>query len=189
MIADLVSRGIVDGKRVYATGFSLGALMTYTLACALPDDFAATAPVASAMNEAQMESCKPGHPMPIMMVNGTSDDVQLYDGYIRPFGRLLSVSETTEYWRRIDGCTGEDERPLPRLNKHDATRIKLVDWSGCKADTGVRLYRVENGGHCWPRLVGSGNNDPVEGVPFGGCSGDIETPVKIWDFFKSYRRG
>jgi polyhydroxybutyrate depolymerase len=187
MIADLVGRGIADGKRVYATGFSLGALMTYTLACALPDQFAAIAPIASAMNEAQVEGCKPGHPIPVMMVNGTSDDVQLYDGYIRPFGRLLSVPETTEYWRRINGCTGENARLLPHLNAHDSTRASLVEWSGCKAETGVRLYRIENGGHCWPRLVGSGNEDPLEGVRFGGCSGDIETPVEVWNFFKGYR--
>lgn len=188
MIADLVSRGIVDRKKVYATGFSLGALMTYTLACALPDEFAAIAPVASAMNEAQVDSCKPGHPMPVMMVNGTSDDVQLYDGYIRPFGRLLSVPETTEYWRRINGCTGEEAKALPHLNGHDLTRASVVKWSGCSAATGVRLYRIENGGHCWPRLVGSGNDDAVKGVAFGGCSGDIETPVEVWDFFSRYRR-
>ncbi len=36
MIDDLVRRKIADAKRVYATGFSFGALMTYTLACALP---------------------------------------------------------------------------------------------------------------------------------------------------------
>ncbi|KAA0689805.1 hypothetical protein DTW90_30355 [Neorhizobium sp. P12A] len=115
MIDDLVSRKIADGARVYATGFSFGALMTYTLACALPDRIAAIAPVASAINEAQVEDCKPGHAMPVMMVNGTSDDVQRYDGYIKSFGRLLSVPEATEYWRRIDGCTGKMSRRCPIL--------------------------------------------------------------------------
>lgn len=187
MIDDLVSRKIADKTRVYATGFSFGALMTYTLACALPDRIAAIAPVSSAINEAQVEDCKPGHALPVMMVNGTSDDVQRYDGYIRPFGRLLSVPETTEYWRRVDGCTGENSTPLPHLNPHDLTRASVVQWSGCQADTAVQLYRIENGGHCWPRFAVPGNNDTVDGPRFGGCSTDIETPVEVWNFFKRYR--
>ncbi|AYD00378.1 PHB depolymerase family esterase [Neorhizobium sp. NCHU2750] len=187
MIDDLTGRGIVDGARVYATGFSLGALMTYTVACAMPDRIAAIATVSSAMNEAQVESCKPGHPMPVMMINGTGDEVQLYDGHIRPFGRLLSVPETTEYWRRIDGCSGESAEKLPHLNEHDLTRASLVEWSGCKADTGVELYRIENGGHCWPHLAAPAGNIAVDGPRFGGCSRDIETPAEVWNFFKRYK--
>ncbi|TWF57185.1 alpha/beta hydrolase family esterase [Neorhizobium alkalisoli] len=187
MIDDLVTRGIVDRERIYATGFSFGALMSYTLACALPDRIAAIAPVASAINEAQVSDCKTGHPMPVMMINGTGDEVQLYDGYIRSFGRLLSVPETTEYWRRIDGCTGENSKPLPHLNPHDLTRASLVQWSGCRANTGVELYRIENGGHCWPHLAVAGNGDPVDGPRFGGCSNDIETATEVWSFFKRYR--
>lgn len=187
MIDDLVSRKIADRARIYATGFSFGALMTYTLACELPDRIAAIAPVASAINEAQVEDCKPGHSMPVMMVNGTSDDVQRYDGYIRSFGRLLSVPETTEYWRRINGCSGENAEPLPHLNPHDLTRVSLVQWSGCRADTGVQLYRIENGGHCWPRLAGAGGNYSEDGPRFGGCSGDIETAVEVWNFFRRYQ--
>ncbi|TCS09274.1 PHB depolymerase family esterase [Rhizobium sp. BK418] len=190
MIDDLVNRKIADGTRIYATGFSFGALMTYTLACALPDRISAIAPVASAINERQVEDCKPGHPMPVMMVNGTSDDVQRYDGYIRSFGRLLSVPEATEYWRRIDGCTGENVTPLPHLEPHDLTRASLVQWTGCRPGTAVQLYRIENGGHCWPRLArsdtGSGNDDPVDGPRFGGCSNDIETAVEVWNFFRQY---
>lgn len=187
MIDDLVNRRIADRQRVYATGFSFGALMTYTLACALPDRIAAIAPVASAINERQVEDCKPGHPMPVMMVNGASDGVQNYDGYTRPWGRLLGVPEATEYWRRIDGCTGEDEKSLPHVNGHDLTRASVIQRSGCRAGTGVQLYRIENGGHCWPRFATPGENDTVDGPRFAGCSEDIETPVEVWSFFKRFR--
>lgn len=187
MIDDLVSRGLADHQRIYATGFSFGALMTYTLACAFPDRIAAIAPVASAMNESQIADCEPGHPTPIMMVNGTSDDVQRYDGYIRSFGRLLSVPETTEYWRRANECTGVDVQPVPHINPHDLTRASLAEWSGCKAGTGVQLYRIETGGHCWPRLASPGDSNQVDGPRFGGCSNDIETATEAWNFFKRYK--
>jgi len=187
MIDDLVSRKIADKGKIYATGFSFGALMTYTLACALPDRIAAIAPVSSAINEAQVEDCKPGRPLPVMMINGTGDEVQRYDGYIRPWGRLLSVPEATEYWRRINGCSGETEKPLPHLNVHDLTRASVVQWSGCRADTAVQLYRIENGGHCWPRLAAPGDSEAADGPRFGGCSNDIETAVEVWNFFKRYQ--
>jgi polyhydroxybutyrate depolymerase len=187
MIDDLVSRGIADGQRVYATGFSFGALMSYTLACALPGRIAAIAPVASAINEAQVDDCRPGHPMPVMMINGTGDTVQLYDGYIRPWGRLLSVPEAAEYWRRVDGCNAETETALPHLNPHDLTRAGIAQWSGCRAETAVQLYRIENGGHCWPRLAAAIGGDAADGPRFGGCSNDIETAVEVWNFFKRYR--
>ncbi|MDO1583312.1 alpha/beta hydrolase family esterase [Rhizobium oryzicola] len=186
MLDDLVNRNIADEKRIYATGFSFGALMSYTLACSLPDRIAAIAPVASAMNESQVENCKPGHPKPVMMINGTSDDVQLYDGYIRSFGRLTSVPETTEYWRRINSCTGVGVTPLPHLNPHDLTRASLFQWSGCAPGKAVQLYRIENGGHCWPRLA-SANNETEDEPRFGGCSNDIEATEEAWKFFKQFR--
>jgi polyhydroxybutyrate depolymerase len=187
LIDDLVTRKLVDANQVFVTGFSRGAQFSFTLACALPDKIAAIAPVSGLMTEFQIGDCRPGHPMPIMMVNGTSDDTLPYDGFLSEDYRLLSVPETLEYWRQIDGCTGEDAKPLPRLNDHDRTRASLFNWTGCSAGTGVRFYRIENGGHRWPRLVESGNDDPIKGVRFGGRNGDIETAVEMWDFFKQYQ--
>jgi polyhydroxybutyrate depolymerase len=189
LIDDLVTRKLVDENRVYVTGFSRGAQFSFTLACALPDKIAAIAPVSGLMTEFQIDDCRPGHPMPIMMVNGTSDDTLLYDGFLSEDYRQLSVPETIEYWRQIDGCIGEDDiKTLPHLNDHDRTRVSQFNWTGCKAGTGVRFYRIENGGHRWSRLVGSGNDDPIKGVRFGGRNGDIETAAEIWDFFKQYQR-
>ena len=188
MIDDLVTRKIVDANRIYVTGFSRGAQFSFTLACALPDKITAIAPVSGLMTEFQIDDCRPGHPMPIMMVNGTSDDTLLYDGFLSEDYRQLSVPETLEYWRRIDGCTGEEDiKMLPHLNDHDRTRASLFNWTGCRAGTGVRFYRIENGGHRWPRFVESGNTDPIKGIRFGGRNGDIETSVEVWDFLKQYQ--
>ncbi|WP_337268659.1 alpha/beta hydrolase family esterase [Oryzifoliimicrobium ureilyticus] len=189
MLNDLVEKKIADPKRIYATGFSFGALMSYTLACSLPDRIAAIATVSSAMNEAQMENCKPGHPMAVMVVNGNSDDVQPYDGAIRTYGRLTSVPETTEYWRRIDGCTGQTANFLPHLNPHDLTRANRTEWTGCQAGTGVERFRIETGGHCAPRLATATSDHQQDGPRFGGCSNDFETPVEVWNFFQRYHHG
>jgi polyhydroxybutyrate depolymerase len=71
LIDDLVEKKIVDPKRVYVTGMSRGALMTFTLACALADRLAAVAAVASGMTDHQREDCRPARPVPIMLIAGT----------------------------------------------------------------------------------------------------------------------
>ncbi|MGV1768010.1 alpha/beta hydrolase family esterase [Rhizobium rhizogenes] len=189
LIDDLITRKLVDENRVYVTGFSRGSQLSFTLACALPDKIAAIAPVSGLMTEFQIDDCRPGHPMPIMMVNGTSDNTLLYDGFLSQDYRQLSVPETLDYWRRTNGCTGEEDiKTLPHINDHDRTHVSLYSWTGCSAGTGIRFYRIENGGHRWPRLVNSGNTDPIRSVGFGHRNGDIETAVEIWDFFKQYQR-
>ncbi|WP_321380679.1 PHB depolymerase family esterase [Rhizobium sp.] len=188
MISDLVERKLVDKKRIFATGFSRGGLMTFTLACALSDKIAAIATIAGSMTEAQMDDCKPTHLIPTMMINGTSDDSVFYDGHIWSSTRLVSIPETLNYWRRQGGCSGQDKiTALPHLNKNDHTRASLINWTGCKTGTGVRFYRIDNGGHSWPRLVDPNNPEPTHGQDFGGRNGDFETPVEIWNFFKQYQ--
>lgn len=188
MIDDLVARHIVDKNRIYATGFSRGALMSFTLACALPDKIAAIATISSPMTEAQIEDCKPGHPKPVMMINGTADGSLPFGGSVWRNTRFLSVPDTLDYWRRINQCAGQDDgQTLPHLNKNDLTHAILFNWTGCRAGTGVRFYKIENGGHSWPRLVDPNDPEPTHGMPSGGRNGDFETPSEVWDFFKQYQ--
>src|SRR4051812_5775513 len=50
LVDEVARRYPVDRKRVYATGFSNGGMLTYRLGCELGDVFAAIAPVAGALN-------------------------------------------------------------------------------------------------------------------------------------------
>lgn len=188
MIDDLVAKHVVDQNRIYATGFSRGALMSFTLACALPDKIAAIATISSPMSEDQIEDCKPGHPKPVMMINGTADGSLPYGGSTWRNTRFLPVPDTLEYWARTNGCAGQDDgQTLPHLNKNDLTHAILFNWKGCQAGTAVRFYKIENGGHSWPRLVDPNDPEPTHGMPSGGRNGDFETPLEAWNFFKQYQ--
>ena len=99
LIDDLVGKGIADPARVYVTGSSRGGLMAYTLACALADRIAAAAALITGMTDLQRDDCRPARPVPIMMIAGTSDTSQPYDGMRFATGRLLSVPDTMEFWR------------------------------------------------------------------------------------------
>jgi polyhydroxybutyrate depolymerase len=82
-LAHVGKRYCVDPKRVYATGFSNGALLTYELGCSMPDVFAAIAPVAGALGVAP-PACEPARPVPVWQAHGTADRIVPYDGGAPP---------------------------------------------------------------------------------------------------------
>ena len=175
----LVKEGAADPAHIYATGVSRGALMSWTLACERADLFAAVAPVSSAMTEAQLASCHPTRPLPVIAVDGTNDPVQFYDGWLSPTIHLLSVPETMAFWWRLNGCTGEKATRLPHRNRDDPTRILLLEWTGCATGNPVMLYRVSGGGHIAPSFTDHAADAP----DMGRQSRDIETADVLWDAF------
>ena len=133
LLDGLVSMKVADPARIYVTGMSRGGLMTYTLVCALSNRIAAAAPLISGMTDRQREDCRPTRPVPMMVIAGTNDESQWYDGIITPAGRLLSIPETMEYWRVKNGCTEETASWLP--HRDESIRRGCVSSSGRVAAT------------------------------------------------------
>jgi polyhydroxybutyrate depolymerase len=184
LIDDLVARKLADPARIYVTGISRGALMTYTLACALADRIAAAAALSSSMTEFQRDDCHPARPVPMMVVAGTADPAQSFGGAQGQQGRLLSVPDTMNFWRELHGCAGRGVRALPHRDPADTTRVALVEWSGCH-DGRVLLYRVDGGGHKPPSLA-PGTAESV--ARFGARNRDFETADEVWAFFAAVAR-
>jgi polyhydroxybutyrate depolymerase len=184
VIDELIDKKIADPGRIYVSGASRGGLMSYTLACALSDRIAAVAPMITGMTDHQIEDCHPGRPMPLMLIAGTNDNAQVYDGWIYAAGRQESVAETLEYWRVLDGCTGQEGSLLPRRNASDRTRVAVIKWTGCRRDTEVLLYKVIGGGHQLPSLAGTPN--PMNEQKFGLRNHDIESAEEVWSFVKRF---
>jgi polyhydroxybutyrate depolymerase len=185
LIDDLVTRKLADPARIYVTGVSRGGLMAYTLACALADRIAAVVPIISGMSDLQREDCRPTRPIPILVIAGTDDPIQWYDGALAALGRLLSVPETMELWRVLHGCTRQDARLLTHRERSDPTRLVRVDWLDCKSGAPVSLYRVQGGGHQVPSFTASSDETPGR---FGRRNRDIETVEEIWTFVKMLSR-
>src|ERR1700693_3732444 len=68
LIDQLTRRKLADPARIYVVGVSRGALMAYTLACALDDRIAAVAPLLASMTEFQRADCHPKRALPIMVM-------------------------------------------------------------------------------------------------------------------------
>lgn len=159
----LVAKTIADPARLYVTGISRGALMTWTLLCRRPGRFAAAAPLSSGMTEGNLRDCTPPRQIPILAIAGTADSVQRYDGWIDPppAPRLLSIPETMEFWRRQHGCTGQTLRYVPRSER--------IDWTGCARGGPVTLFRIIGGEH-----------EP----PARSRGQDIDAAEVVWRFFR-----
>jgi polyhydroxybutyrate depolymerase len=135
LIDKLTSSGIADSGQVYATGFSNGGGMAYSLACAGPGKVKAIGVVSAAL----IIDCKPSRPISVMIVHGTADRSVPYDGGSqrdfndkRPFP---PVSHAVSYWLKEDD--------LPSLRQDGPCRIS-------KGKEVVKLCTIKGGGHAWP---------------------------------------
>jgi polyhydroxybutyrate depolymerase len=73
MLDQMATKLSVDAARIYATGLSEGGFMAMKVGCAMSDRIAGIAPVGAAMPKSM--TCFPSRPVPVVMINGTSDPV------------------------------------------------------------------------------------------------------------------
>ena len=177
---------MADAERVYLTGFSDGAIMSYKLLCTAEASFAAAAPAAGTMYQKHRDTCAATAPTPLMVIAGTDDRILPYDGWIFPTGREISIPETMEHFRLLHGCTGQTAKLRDDRITRDGSRVLEVVWTGCGTPNAVKLLRVEGGGHNWPSL------EPLPDA-WRGWSGthnrDIESAEEIWAFLRQFRKG
>lgn len=167
----------VDGSRVYAAGFSQGALMTHLLACRLRDRLAAAASVAATMLEEVAASCPAGGHLPVAFVHGTEDPEFPWEGRRGGLVSTISAEATVARWAEIDGCAGEPEVAALPDTADDGTSVTLRSYGGCEDGSEVLFYVVEGGGHTWPGSPGDFS------ASLGRKSRDVEASVELADFF------
>jgi polyhydroxybutyrate depolymerase len=161
IIADVESLASVDNKRIYATGFSNGALLTYRLACEMSDTFAAVAPVAGVL---LYNPCQPQQPVSLIHVHGLMDStVPLEGGGLNPSTGepFPPVKQSIETWTKLDGCPGVE-------NVEQIGVVSHTTYGQCLPGVDVELYTVDGNGHTWPFVKA--------------------TPISqtIWEFFAAH---
>lgn len=155
LIAQLAADLPIDRNRVYAAGFSNGALFVHRLACDASDAVAGFASVgATLLAEDFVPPCRPARPAPIVFVHGTADRSFPPEG--RAFGNgprdpvVLSIRETVDTWAARNRCAPTPSTtPLADV-ANDGTTVELEAFTGCAGGATVRFYRVVDGGHTWP---------------------------------------
>ncbi len=177
MLLDVLEKDfVIDTKRVYATGISNGAIMSYRLACEMADRIAAIAPISGPM---EMKVCKPTRPISIIHFHGTADQFAPYHGGAgkrsMPGQNFNSVKGTIDAWKKIQHL--QSVKPL--VSKGN-TKISIQSFRSRKAE--FKLYTLDGGGHTWP-----GGQFGFLGKRFlGEMNMNISANDIMWEFFKEH---
>jgi polyhydroxybutyrate depolymerase len=162
----------IDAGRFYANGMSNGAMMSYRLACEMPETFRAIAAVAGTDNT---RSCTPASPVSILHIHARDDELELFDGGAgrpsRAVTSFVSVPDSIAKWVKRNGCGTTPKRVLEKAGAY------CEAYSGCRGGTEVKLCVTETGGHSWP-----GGTKP-RGRGKGSTA--ISANDLIWDFFSA----
>jgi len=166
LVADVSGIHAIDPRRVYATGISNGAQMSYRLACVAPDLVAAIAPVAGGYFA--YGDCKTARPVPVVAFHGTADRLLPYGGH-PPL--MLPVHDWAMSWAARNGCASG---PVVVYAKAE---VKAEQWSTCRYGADVVLYIIDGKGHSWPGSTL---------MPALITSRTISATGIMWDFFAAH---
>jgi polyhydroxybutyrate depolymerase len=177
LVGHLAKQYPIDSQRVYATGMSNGAMMSYRLACEASDVFAAVAPVAGALN---MDVCDPELPVSVLSIHGTEDQHVRFEGGVPAVSvdrheRVdRSVADAVSFWADRDGCN-------PQPQAIQTGEVRHATYTGCLPGFSVELLAIEAGGHAWP---GATKFSPRGDAP----SQALDASQAIWEFFAVHPR-
>jgi len=178
----------IDRDRVYATGLSNGAMLTYRLAAELPERLAAIAPVAGIRSPPAGAA---GRAVPILHMHSIDDPRALYGGGLGPPFPLTDerirhepVRATLAAWARRNGCQAmAPQRQMRRSwragdgSKHGAVRLAYRD---CPSGAAVVHWRLTGAGHVWPGAPRY--RERVLGPP----TRVIDANRRLWAFFRGH---
>ncbi len=177
MLDKLSTKFAVDSSRIYFVGLSEGGFMTMKVGCSLTDRVAAIGTVGAAFPKTMI--CVPTRPLPVIMINGTSDPVVKYDGGVGKNGRVptISVEDSAKEWAKLDRCAEKPGKSKLPEHAKGGMETKVETYEGCQANVKVALYSVKGAGNTWP---GGEQYEPENTV--GKTSQDFNANELMWSF-------
>lgn len=160
----------IDDKRVFAVGTSGGGHMCYKLGLTEPTRFRAIAAIiANLPDDDNMDCTEAKKPLPVLIVNGTADPLNKYEGGMMQSGTFImgnvrSTDRTFHYWASLAGYYGTPM--MTKLDDTDPSDGKTIERYTYKEKglPEVTLLKVLNGKHDYPN--------------------DIDVHIEAWTFFK-----
>lgn len=157
----------IDESRVFATGFSFGGMITYSLSTTHQKQIRAAVGISPANYNIWLPNPLPRDPIAWMSTTGMSDGTTPWDG-----GNGRGAKYAAERRAQDNGCTAAN---IPTWNQSSPSRHICYDYQGCKDNYPVKVCTY-NGGH-----------DPA---PYDGGSGsdglNSWVPKESWKFFTQF---
>ena len=174
---------MINSSRIYITGLSDGAAMTYSIGSFLSDTIAAIAPVAGVIggcvsldDDNYYQIPDPAYPVSVIVFHGTNDSLLPYEG--GGDWNLSSVNESIAFWVEHNECNS-----TPEINISESGKIIRETYVDGENGTEVILYTTVGGEHWWP-------GNPLQSSP--GSSWLVDTIQEIsatdliWEFFENH---
>lgn len=174
LLDDVARRWSIDPKRVYVTGHSNGAGMTFRLAAERSERLAAIAPVAS---HCWVRAPKPKRALPTLYIVGTADPLVPMKGgvSVTPWGRRVTppVRTTLDQWAEALGCPRETRESAPKPG------LKEVRYATGRDGATLTALFIEGQGHGWP-----GGQGLLPERLLGNNQETLNATDAIWEFFE-----
>ena len=170
IVDELSESYCIDQDRLYAIGYSLGAMFTYEIACQLNHRFAATASFAGTM-PVNPESCDIARGIGILHIHGKLDYIIYYhqdwewkDGEHEGVGTMSEVPNLIDYWAAKSSCQA--------ISVETSLTEEHIIHNDCVDDAIIEHYGLQFWDHNWP--------GEVDGEP---------TYELMWNFLSQFSKG
>ncbi len=190
MLDSVTQQTCIDPKRIFATGFSNGGMLSHRLACQMSDRFAAITSVSGGIGQMDLDKtppvtlfpCSPGRPVPVLHIHGTQDACYPFDGGWGPLSLVTfeSVMTTINGWIALNGCSSG---PPTNVFANGAVSCNLYP---CPHQGDVELCVVDGGGHYWPGGGDWAGSEIFCGAGQGIRSADIIANDAFWAWFQAH---
>ena len=185
--AKLQSELNVNSSKMFLTGGSNGAIMTYSYAFQFPETIRAIAISSGNLPQfPESGTCTNGSamPIPILITHGTSDRMMPADGGCVANlggacnrGKVISQTETINYWLQRNNL--QNVTPVVTtfdVNTNDAGNVEKRVYNGANP---LVYFVLNNAGHHGPSKTVYSDSTPAQGVQ----NRDIEYAEEVWKFF------
>ncbi|WP_278236712.1 phosphatase PAP2 family protein [Isoptericola sp. AK164] len=182
LVDDVAATYALDTSRTFGVGYSNGAHMLFRMAAESPGTFAGIEANAANLPVADDWGCAPiEEPVPTVLVEGTGDPVNPYDGgpagmLGQDLGSVRSAPDTAAALAAVNGVEDQREETLVGGEPGRDGAVTLTAY-GAGTEVPVLLYTVEGGGHGVP--------NPVTVLPrmMGGGTEHLDAPLVAWELF------
>jgi len=168
MMNDLILNFNADPTRIYVSGFSMGSIMSYKLACELNNRVAAIGTMSGTMSTEDVTNCVPTYVTPVIHFHGTADATVPYDAGALP--SLSLVPETIDFWTTAHGCATTSDSTQIFDAAPDGYTVDRFVYQACTPLESVEFWRINGGDH---EYFYEPNNDFTESI-------------EIWRFFQQW---
>ena len=136
-----------DPSRVYVTGFSMGSIMSYHLACALNDRIAAIGCMSGTMATSDINSCVPVYKTPVIHFHGTADGTVPYNS--SPLPSLSLVPQTLDFWKNVHGCDATADSSQIANTAADNITVDRFVYDNCDPVASLEHWRMNGADHIY----------------------------------------